>query len=151
HDQAEENFDEMTENPEDVFYNYLQYVTVFMLLMMPLLALIQKLMFLLSKRFYVEHLILTLHNHAFLFFTFFLMMVAGWIEGAGIPYLSAMFGWVSGLLWLWIIVYLFLSLKRFFGTGGFVTFILYFTTSFIYLIVASTGLFFFAVFLFFLV
>ncbi len=150
HTQAEENFEALNENPEEVFYNSLEYVTIYMLIMMPILALIQKIMFLLSKKYYVEHLILTVHNHAFVFFTFFLMMVSGWIESADVPYLSSAFGWIGGLLWLWIIIYLFLSLKRFFGTGGFVTFLLFFATSFIYMVVSSTGLFFFAAALFLL-
>lgn len=150
HSQADENFDALTENPEEVFYDALEYVTIFMLIMIPTLALIQKIVFIFSKRYYIEHLVLTLHNHAFVFFAFFLMMVSGWIEDADIPYLSATFNWIGGLMWIWVIVYLYLSLKRFFNHGRFVTLLLFATTSFIYLIVSSTGLFFFGAMLFFL-
>ena len=56
--QAETNINSMIEDPSEFFRGYLEYITVFILLMIPLLALIQKLIYIHSGHFYVEHLVL---------------------------------------------------------------------------------------------
>ena len=130
----------------------LEYITLFMLLMMPLLALIQQILYITRKRFYVEHFILTLHNHAFLVFSIFLLSVAEIIEELEITLLSSGFSWISTAVVFWIVIYLYLSLKRFFGEGYFVTTLKFVTVtvSLIYSVCVGVGimLFFFLLFIF---
>ena len=103
-----------------------------------------------ASRFYVEHFILTLHNHAFLVFSIFLLWVVGIIEELEITLLSAGFGWIGTAVGFWIVIYLYLSLKRFFGEGYFVTTLKFVTVSLIYSVCVGVGimLFFFLLFIF---
>ena len=51
--QAEANLNTLAENPIDFARGYLEYITVFMLLMITLLALIQKLIYIRTGHYYV--------------------------------------------------------------------------------------------------
>lgn len=144
------NIEEISADPRGFVTDSLDYLTFFILLMMPVLALIQKILFFFTRRFYVEHLILTMHNHAFLFVAIFLAMMFGLIEDAEIAFLSALFGYIGIALIIWMVVYLFLSLKRYFARGYILTGVLFFTTTLIYAIASSFGLAIFAVLFFIL-
>ena len=148
--QAESNFNELIEDPRGYLAGSLEYITVFMLLMMPILALIQKILYFTSRRYYIEHLILTMHNHAFLVLAIFLSMVVNLIEDWELFLLSTMFGYLGTALSLWIIIYLFLSLKRYFKQGYLITFLKFITTTVLYSISLSFGVFVFAALFFFL-
>ena len=148
--QGEANLNVIREDPADFFYGSLEYITVFILLMMPILALIQKLLYLRSNRYYVEHLILTLHNHTFLILAFFLASMLALIDDLNIVVLSPVFSLLNDALSIWIFVYLFLSLKFFFAQGYAVTTVKFITMGFIYTVVTALGIFYFAAVLFFL-
>ncbi len=143
-EQVIENVDEVLQDPPGFFLDSLDYLTFFILLMMPFLALIQKILFVFTRKYYVEHLILTMHNHAYLFVAIFLIIIVGAIEEAQVPFLSATFGYISIALIVWIFLYLFLSLKFYFERGYFLTSILFFSISLIYFIASSIGLAIFA-------
>jgi len=72
--QVQANFKRITDDPKDFFYGSLDYITFFILLMMPFLAMILKALYFFSKQFYVEHIILTLHNHTFLILAMIIRM-----------------------------------------------------------------------------
>lgn len=118
--------------------------------MMPILALIQKLLYLFSKRYYVEHLILTLHNHAFLVLSMFLSNLTTALGNLNANLLGPIMGVADRLLGLWMLVYLFLSLKNFFGQGYGITAVKFVTMAFLYAIVTAAGMLSFAAVLFFL-
>ncbi len=142
--QMRTNLKEVMADPEDFFFGSLEYITFFILLMMPILALIQQIFWVLSRRYFVEHLILTVHNHTFIILTIFVAMVLGVIDDMNVPVLNATTEILNILAAIWIFVYLYLSLKRYFGAGWLVTALLYLTTTAAYASVLSTGLFFFA-------
>lgn len=148
--QAESKIDGLRDDPAGFLYGSLDYITVFILLMMPILALIQKILYLRSRRFYVEHLILTLHNHSFLLFAFFLSSVANLIAGMEIFGLSGLMGLVGDAVTIWIVVYLFLALRFFFEQSYFITSVKFAAMAVIYSVVTAFGIFYFAAILFFL-
>ena len=135
--QAETNLKAMIEDPGEFARGYLEYITFFILLMIPLLALIQKLIYIRSGRFYVEHLVLTLHNHAFLILIIFIESLLNLIEESQIPIISSLFGYLGAAIYIWLWTYLFLSLK-------------YITTTLFYGLTLSLGILLFAGILFFL-
>ncbi len=145
--QFEANVDELAENPRDFLTGSLEYVTFFMLLMMPVLALIQQILWILSRRYYVEHLVLTVHNHTFLILMVFIAMLLGLVEEAALPVISEVSGVLSIIAIVWIFVYLYLSLKRYFESGWFVTAVLYLVASLAYSVVLGVGLVGFAILL----
>ncbi|MDA1370808.1 MAG: DUF3667 domain-containing protein [Proteobacteria bacterium] len=148
--QAEENFQEVIDDPQDFLLGSLEYITFFMLLMMPLLALIQRILFVFARHYYVEHLVLTMHNHAFLIFALFLTQVVSIVTDLEIPFLSAVFNFLSIALAIWIVVYLYLSLKNYFQRSHVLTTAIFLATSFIYSIALGMGIAVFAVLLFIL-
>jgi hypothetical protein len=82
--------------------------------MMPLFALILKILYVRQKRFYVEHFVFALHVHAFAFLTGAVLMLAR------NPILNTVLG-------VWLMVYLFIALKRVYGQGYIRTFLHYIT------------------------
>jgi hypothetical protein len=80
--------------------------------MMPLFALILKLLYVRRKRFYVEHFVFALHVHAFAFLT-------------GVVLMLSSIGLVDAAIMIWFMVYLFMALKRVYGQGAVRTFLKY--------------------------
>ena len=148
--QAQSNYERVTKDPADFFYGSLDYITLFILFMMPILALIQKILYFRSKRFYVEHLMLTLHNHSFVILSIFFANVFGFIERREIPVVTSAMALTGYAIVIWVFVYLFLSLRNYFGQGYFITLIKFITMAVIYALVTAAGIFYFAVILFFL-
>lgn len=80
--------------------------------MMPLFALILKLLYVRRKRFYVEHFVFALHTHAFAFLTGTVVLLLDHDN-------------VEAVVMVWVLVYLFLALKRVYGQGIIRTFVHY--------------------------
>lgn len=81
-------------------------------LIMPLFALILKLLYLRRKRFYVEHFVFALHVHSFAFLLLTIIMLA-------------QSGWVFAVLGTWFLVALYIAMKRTYGQGYIRTFFKY--------------------------
>lgn len=148
--QAETNLNSAIEDPNGFFRGYLEYITVFILLMMPLLALIQKLIYIRSGHFYVEHLVFTLHNHAFIIFVVFVTSLTGMVEESEVPILNTLFGLLGTAIYIWMWVYLFLSLKNYFQQGYGITLLKYVTATILYGLTLILGMLLFSGILFFL-
>lgn len=148
--QAESNLEAMLEDPSEFARGYLEYITFFILLMIPLLAFIQKLIYIRSGHFYVEHLVLTLHNHAFLILIVFIGSLLNMVEESQVSIISSLFGYLGTAIYIWLWVYFFLSLKNYFQQGYGITLLKYLTTTALYGITLSIGIWFFAGILFFL-
>ncbi|OOG60329.1 hypothetical protein B0E48_01435 [Rhodanobacter sp. C03] len=95
-----------------------------MVLMLPLFALLLKMVYLFRRRLYMEHLIVALHSHAFLFLSLLLGTLLYLLKGALAPHM----GWINvpvGLLlaalWTWAPVYLLIMQKRVYRQGWFLT------------------------------
>ncbi len=141
-EQSVRNFTEAREAPlpffRDFFIESLEYVTVFMLLMMPLFALVLWLLFVFKRRYYVEHFILTLHNHSFLMITVYFLAATGIIAGR-YPALESFVDWVDLLIVLWSFIYLYLSLKNFYGVGYIYSGLAYLAATAVYAVLLSLG------------
>ncbi|MFK7863186.1 MAG: DUF3667 domain-containing protein [Pseudohongiellaceae bacterium] len=138
--QVTTNYVENRDDPESFFYGSLDYITVFMLLMMPLLAAILKIMYFFSKRYYVEHMILTLHNHTFLILAILLSVLVGKLPEEGVPVVPAVASLANYALTFWMICYPFLSLKAYFDDGYLLTALKFIIASIIYSILLAVGL-----------
>lgn len=71
---------------------------------LPLFALLLKLLYIRRRRMYVEHFVFALHFHAFAFLVATAMLL---VPGGG----------VSGLLWLWLVGYLWWAMRRVYRQG----------------------------------
>jgi Protein of unknown function (DUF3667) len=107
-----------------------------MFVLMPIFALLLKVMYIFRRRLYMEHLIVALHSHAFLFLNLIvgilLSMLASWlVPHAG--WLSPVFRLLEWGLAIWALVYLWLMQKRVYRQGWLMTSVKYFVVGWCYL------------------
>lgn len=96
-----------------------------MFLLLPFYALLLKLLYLRSGRYYVEHIIYALHIHSFLFLA--LGGVLAWILTAPwFGYRAAPPWWLSAGFWVWVTLYAWFAMKRMYGQGWWTTTTKYF-------------------------
>jgi Protein of unknown function (DUF3667) len=93
---------------KEVFFDEFKHnVPKMMFLVLPLLALILKVTFWKNKKFYVEHLIYTFHLHCFLFIFLALIMLLQLI----LPGNPEVIGWVNFAATLFVMWYIYRSLR----------------------------------------
>jgi hypothetical protein len=106
--------------------SFMEHAPTGIFLMMPLFAAILKVLYLRRNRFYVEHFVFALHVHAFTFLTFLLMLLLPWKA-------------VNGVLSVWLMLYVFLAMKRVYGQGIVKTFLKYAVLGWAYTLVLTVG------------
>jgi hypothetical protein len=99
-----------------------------MFVLLPLFSALVAVFYLFARRYYIEHLLLQVHNHSFIFLSLtglYLLAVARGtlVDGdwAGSQLLAAPLTLLAILAWVWIPAYLLLSLKRFYRQGWLLT------------------------------
>jgi hypothetical protein len=106
------------EHPREWLDATFRLLPVAMLVLLPFFALLLKL--LIRRRSYIEHLIVALHSHAFVFLDLIVLVslsaLASWT--AGIPFLPGLFSSLGTLTGLWLFVYPGLMQKRVYGQSA---------------------------------
>jgi hypothetical protein len=114
-----------------------------MFILLPIFALLLKIMFLFSKRLYMEHLTVALHSHSFIFFTVLLVELLDVFSDYSETTISSLTGtidFIAAALMIWLPVYLFIMQKRIYKQGYFVTFLKYSFIGIIYMmLIGFTG------------
>lgn len=114
--------------------------TLFILL--PLFALMLKILYVFKRRLYMEHLIVALHSHAFLCLALLLMFVTMGLQNWLAPdkgFLHGLFGWIDAAIWVWMPVYLLVMQKRVYRQGWIMTLVKYCFLGFCYFLLLTTG------------
>ena len=91
-----------------------------MFVLIPVFAGLLKLFYVFRRRLYMEHLIVALHSHAFMFFGLLLITLTGMLSTWLRPHAAwtgTALGWVQAALILWIPAYLLLMQKRMYHQG----------------------------------
>ena len=118
---------EIEANPNLIVDKFFDVLPMAVFVMLPLVALLFKFWYLFAGKYYVEHLIHALHNHAFLFVIFTLTLlsdsVASWLEPAQTGRATEASSWITVVLLCWIPLYLLLSLKTVYRQGWALTLI----------------------------
>ena len=132
---------EIEANPNLIIDKVFDVLPVTMFVLLPLAALVFKFWYLFARKYYIEHLILALHNHSFVFVVFLLSMlsdsVAGWLEPSETGPVTTAVSWISTAILAWIPVYFLLSLKRVYRQGWTMTLAKFFIISLSYLILLT--------------
>jgi hypothetical protein len=110
--------------------------TLFILL--PLFALMLKVLYLFKRRLYMEHLIVALHSHAFLCLALLSVFLLMALQG-GMPAATPLVTLLKVGLFIWMPLYLLLMQKRIYGQGWTMTVLKYCALGFCYLILLSFG------------
>jgi len=112
---------EIEANPNLIVDKFFDILPAAVFVMLPLVALLFKFWYLFAGKYYVEHLIHALHNHAFLFVVFTLTLLsdsaASWLEPEQAGRASEFSSWLTIVLMCWIPLYLLLSLKTVYRQG----------------------------------
>ena len=119
---------------------FLSVVPQTLFLLLPVFALLLKVLYLFKRRLYMEHLVVALHSHAFLCLVLLLQSLLSLLDGAvAAPdgWVSGLFGWVEAALWIWAPVYLLWMQKRVYGQGWIMTFLKFGAVGIAYLFLLS--------------
>ena len=121
---AKENLGKLGKDPRPLVTGAISVLPQVLFVLMPLFALLLKIVYVFKRRLYMEHIIVALHSHAFIFQSLFLLVLVGlaraWAQGAA----QWLVGWLNLLLFLmgwWLPIYLFLMQKRVYRQGWFMT------------------------------
>lgn len=109
-----------------------------MLCCIPLFALVLKLLYVRRKVFYIDHLIYALHIHSFAYLATILIILA--TIGLNRVASAADVGWIIALLWIAFAAQIFLSIRRVYRQGWFISVFKFFFGGFVYLIVLVAAL-----------
>ncbi|MGY6553749.1 MAG: DUF3667 domain-containing protein [Wenzhouxiangella sp.] len=99
-----------------------------MFVILPLFSAWVALFYLFARRYYIEHLLLQVHNHAFMFLSlvglYLIALLRDFLGDAsffGHSLLAGLLYWVAVAIWLWIPAYVLISMKRFYAQGWVLT------------------------------
>jgi len=104
-----------------------------LIILLPFIALILKMLYPLSRRYYVEHLLFFVHFHSFFFLILSLQILLARI-GAWIGFAETLFTIIIVAASFYIPVYLFVGMRTVYGQGRFVTMLKYIWLLFWYLL-----------------
>ncbi|MES2418783.1 MAG: DUF3667 domain-containing protein [Bacteroidota bacterium] len=121
-------------NPKEKFIeDLLHNIPKMMFLLLPMFALILKLVYLRKKRYYYEHLIYSFHVHSAIFLSILTTMLLQWLFGL----FYDISNWLSFLCIIYILWYIYRSLRTFYGSSRWVTILKLFFLNFCYTIVLT--------------
>jgi len=119
---------------------FLSVVPQTLFLLLPVFALLLKVLYLFKRRLYMEHLVVALHSHAFLCLVLLVQSLLSLLDGAvAAPngFVSGLFGWIEIGLWIWAPVYLLWMQKRVYGQGWTMTILKFCTVGLAYIVLLS--------------
>ena len=112
--------------------NLIDNIPVALIVLLPLMAFVLKALYPLSRRYYVEHLLFFVHFHAFFFLVLVLQILIARMS-ALLPLADVIGVLVIIAASFYVPVYLFMSMRRVYGQGRFVTSLKYIVLTVSYL------------------
>ena len=114
-----------------------------MFVMLPLFAVLLKVFYIFKRRLYMEHLIVALHSHAFLFLALLVLFAIAVLKTWLLPYagwIGVPLGLAATAVWIWMFVYLYLMQKRIYKQGWILTTLKYWCLGACYTVLLSLAL-----------
>lgn len=114
--------------------------TLFVL--MPIFAVLLKIVYVFKRRLYMEHLMVALHSHAFIFLSMLVLILLYALRGAlaAVPSAAASVTWLITAAWVWLPLHLLLMQKRVYRQGWIMGVITYGVVGTCYSVLLSLGL-----------
>lgn len=137
-EQAVDNTAKVQDDPQRLMDSFMDVLPQTMFVLLPLFALLLKLVYFFKKRLYVEHLIVALHSHSFLFLSFLVLWASSELQ-ALLPFLETFFTWLMILVGVWMPIHLYLTQKRVYKQGWIMTTLKYAFVGNVYLLMLSFG------------
>lgn len=138
---ARANIKAAREDPRHLVAGIFSVLPWTLFLLMPLFAVLLKIVYLFKRRLYMEHLMVALHSHAFIFLSLLLVALLSLLKGvAGDGVLRSAAALAAAAVWTWLPIYLFLMQKRVYRQGWFMTTLKYGLIGISYVILLCFGL-----------
>lgn len=115
------------EDPTPLIKEAIEKLPQLLFILLPLFAGLLKIMFIFSKRLYLEHLTVALHSHSFIFLSILMVELIGFAKfyAAHLPLITHITEFLEIAIVIWIPIYLFIMQKRVYKQGYFFTTIKY--------------------------
>lgn len=115
------------EDPTPLIKEAIEKLPQLLFILLPLFAALLKLMFIFSKRLYLEHLTVALHSHSFIFLAILIVELIGFAQHYAADYtiLKDITEFLEIAIVFWIPIYLFIMQKRVYKQGYFFTTVKY--------------------------
>ena len=138
---AEGNIERIKKDPNLLQSAFLSMVPTTLFILLPLFAVLLKIMYVFKKRLYMEHLIVALHSHSFLCGGLLLVVILDALSAwtAGWAWLSRPLGWLEVAMLCWMPVYLLIMQKRVYRQGWIMTLFKYWVLGSCYLVLIGFG------------
>jgi len=135
---AQSNIGRMKKDPSVFKDAALGAIPSTLFILLPLFALMLKVLYVFKRRLYMEHLIVALHSHAFLCLALLAVFLLMALEAA-VPATSPLTTLLRIGLFAWMPIYLLLMQKRIYGQGWTMTLLKFFTLGICYVFLLSIG------------
>ena len=139
---AKDNIKRYREDPNLFKDAVLSVVPSTLFVLLPVFALMLKIVYAFRRRLYMEHLIVALHSHAFLCLALLLMFGLTTLEArlaATTGFVRSTFNLLEAALWVWMPLYLLLMQKRVYAQGWLMTVLKYSLLGLCYLTLLTFG------------
>ena len=138
----QDNVENFKRDPGRLLAGFFSVLPQTLFVVMPLFAVLLKFFYLFKRRLYMEHLLVALHSHAFIFMSILVILGLGALDdlaGARV-WLTQPLGWLKAMAWIWLFLYLFLMQKRIYRQGWIMTSIKYCMIGISYSVILSFAL-----------
>ncbi|WP_226646940.1 DUF3667 domain-containing protein [Microbulbifer variabilis] len=135
------NIKEVAKNPSRLKKAFLNTIPYAMVIMLPIFSIILWLLYICKRRLYMEHLIVALHSHAFIFLSILIANVLYLVNSNLLvfPVIASIYKYLMVGLTIWVLIYLFLMQKRIYRQSWFMTLCKYSFVGLAYLCLLSMG------------
>lgn len=144
-DEAQQQFDAkvaaIVANPKLAINKFFSLAPQMMFLLLPLFALLLKLLYIRSNRYYMEHLIVALHSHSFILqFSVLYLALQMASQHISWPWLVTFTDWLATATLIWIPTYLLLCQKSYYQQSWGKTLLKFWLTSSVYNVLFMSAL-----------
>lgn len=140
---AKDNLPRIAKDPTLLIGGALGVLPQVLFVLMPLFALLLKIFFIFKRRLYMEHFVVALHSHAFVFASLLLVTLVGFAHAwalSGAAWLAPILNVVLLVIAWWIPIYLFLMQKKVYAQGWFFTSLKFCAIGLCYTVMISLGI-----------
>ena len=119
-----DNLPRIRKDPKPFLLGAFSALPQVLFILMPLFALLLKIFYIFKRRLYMEHLIVALYSHSFIFLSLLLITLVALLRGwasASMPWLAPALSWLIFAMGWWLPIHLFLMQKKVYKQGWFFT------------------------------
>ncbi len=140
---AKDNIVAAKRDPRHLIRSLFSVLPATLFVLMPLFAVLLKIIYIFKRRLYMEHLMVALHSHAFIFMSLLLVailtLLIGWSSNH-VEWATPGLRFLRVAAWTWLPVYLLLMQKRVYRHGWFMAIVAYGFIGICYTVILGFGL-----------